>query len=763
MTIKDESPALATVSEDDDDDVELEQPLKPKSTKKKKKKNKSNITESSDEEGDQGDTTKKKKKKKKKNASGGEDDNDEDVTKPKSIKKNKKKPSGDDYGNETSKPKSMIKNKKTFSIDTVATEDTSVTFQAPPSPPKSPRSAIIKKPAVGGQPQQSFRNSGVGPGRGGGGANQQRPQSMRVTGGRNPGPGGGMSSSMHAPQRPGSMRPSGLNGSMHGSGGRGRGRGPGAGLNGSTHGARGRGGLNGGMSGGRGRATGGLNGGSMHGGRGRGGMNTANSYRAPGKPASILRVSSHGQNQRQQSVRGRGSGAVMVNADGSIRHLTPTTKPLLDRDNSVDSFDIDNDLDDDGFANDADDDDDKNNGGTDGRAGFSAMPGMVIEGISKSLRQIMESSSSSGLGLGGVSSHYPGGGGARPGLNRTMSGYSTRSMLTVDYDNSEENRCMACLRYIRILPSTPNEKPLKRRIRIVTWTALFLDLLAAVVAITTYRGVTLCCGEPMMNMAGEFPWDKAIEVMTYIYIVLILMEVLPVVRDGFPFNLFNPLVGFVITFAVFFGDSIVEAAIMWTIEATTVACECYIYKLKSQAYHDRVSRLEKTERDIKKLRTLKKKVKGQFESGRALNVSTHSMKGGGFIIEDDDLSDGDGNSFHDETDDDEGMSQGTDISKIRETKLYRERRVLRESNALDRRHLRYHLIGVCVNVFLVCLSLLLIVTISKNKGLCIVDMEPPNVFKNDQLERCNKCVDVSGICEICDPDGSSQCYYPYGS
>jgi hypothetical protein len=338
-------------------------------------------------------------------------------------------------------------------------------------------------------------------------------------------------------------------------------------------------------------------------------------------------------------------------------------------------------------------------------------------------------------------------------------------MLTVDYDPIDENRCMAFLRYIRILPATPNEKPLKRKIRIGVWVVLGLDLTAAIVAITTYRGVTMCCGEPMMNMAGDFPWGKTIEVVTYIYVFLILLEVLPVVRDGFPFNLFNPVVGFVITFAVFFSDSVVQASVMWAIEALAITGECFIYKWKSQVYEERVKRLEKTENDIKKLRALKKKVKTQFESGRALQVSTHSLRGGGIILEDGSSSDDDlKNSFHDETDlSDDGMSMsaGTDISNIRETKLYRERRLLRESNALDRRHLRYHFIGVCLNLFLACLSLMLIVSIAKNKGLCIVDMEPPNVFKNNQLERCDQCVDVEGICQICEAT-TTQCYYPYG-
>jgi hypothetical protein len=222
------------------------------------------------------------------------------------------------------------------------------------------------------------------------------------------------------------------------------------------------------------------------------------------------------------------------------------------------------------------------------------------------------------------------------------------------------------------------------------------------------------------------------------------------------------LIGFLITFAVFFDSSVVEAAFMWVIEAGAVTCEVYIFRLRSSAYEERVKRLEKTDDEIKHLRATKKKVKQLYESGRILNISHHSV-GSALSLSADDKDD----SFHDETGSNDemtigGKSAGTDISKVRENKLYRERRVLRESNANDRRHLRYHLIGVCVNCFLLGVSLLIICVISKNKGLCIVDMEAPNVFLNNQLEQCFQCQGVQGTCQICHADGSSQCYYPYG-
>ena len=122
----------------------------------------------------------------------------------------------------------------------------------------------------------------------------------------------------------------------------------------------------------------------------------------------------------------------------------------------------------------------------------------------------------------------------------------------------------------------------------------------------------------------------------------------------------------------------------------------------------------------------------------------------------------DDDSFHDETVMDDGAATTvTDISKVRELRLLRERRLLRQSQAVDRRHLRYHLIGVAVNIFLVCVSLMLICAIGRNGGLCFIDMTMPNVFKNDQLDRCYDCQGRSGTCEICDAE-VIQCYYPYG-
>ncbi len=480
------------------------------------------------------------------------------------------------------------------------------------------------------------------------------------------------------------------------------------------------------------------------------------------KPQSILRTSSHrrmtpGSLHRVTpgSLHRTSSAAVVarVNPDGTIT----TTSRDTDLNTSMDGFSSD---DDDEFAL-----------YDESAPMVSDTPGSIIGNMSRSLSKvIMDMSGHSGIqGLGTTDgssrqlngSGRDGVGGGPDGLDRraamtNLSKFqSTRSVLTLDVEWEDDNRFISFLRYIRILAPHPDEKPVKKRIRIFTWLAMVLDFLAAIVAITTYSQATTCCGEPILSIAGSLNWTVAIKVTTYVYICLILLEIIPVVRDGFPFNLLNPMIGFLITFAVFFDDSLFQAVVMWIIEAGAVSCEFYVFRLRSRSYNDRDERLQKTEREIIALRRIKKKVKKQYD----MEMSRKTLD----CASDDDDSLGDDSSFHDETDmEDTGGGAATDISKVRELRLLRERRLLRESQAVDRRHLRYHMIGVVVNIFLVCVSLLLIVAIGKNGGFCIVDMTAFNVFQNNQLERCYQCQGTTGTCEICNADGSSQCYYPYG-
>jgi hypothetical protein len=345
-----------------------------------------------------------------------------------------------------------------------------------------------------------------------------------------------------------------------------------------------------------------------------------------------------------------------------------------------------------------------------------------------------------------------GGADRRANMHDMSASKSVRSLLSVDMEFEGEPLWKQFLRYIRIMAPHPDEKPIKRNIRIFTWLALVFDFLTGLVSITTFSDVAYCCGEPVLSIAGDIDWHLAIQVTVYLYIVLIFAEILPVMREGFPFNLVNPFVGFLITFGMFFDDRILEAVIMWIIEATAVLCEFWVYRLKLRWHRQRQDRLDKSEADIKALKKEKRR--------RRTSNSTHhdhSDSAGS------DLSFDEEGSFHDESFNSKEKEplRPNDVSQIRETRLLRERRLLRQAQSEDTRQLRYHFTGVVFNVGLVFFSLMMISMVGRSGGLCIVDMIPPNIFKTGQLEKCFDCKGEVGPCEVCRDDGTSHCYYPY--
>lgn len=331
---------------------------------------------------------------------------------------------------------------------------------------------------------------------------------------------------------------------------------------------------------------------------------------------------------------------------------------------------------------------------------------------------------------------------------------TTRSQLSADrqtrvFENDPPYKMV--LRYLRILPPYPDEKPNKKWIRRYTWWALVLDFIASMVSITTYNGVTTCCGVPIYSVAANINWDKTIRITTYVYVALIFCEIIPVLHKGIPFNLINPLVGFTIFFAMFFDDRAFEAICMWIIESSAIVLEFMVYRIKSKIYHEREDRLVKVDQDLEAF-----KVEKRNKSKRLISMESDS---------DDSLS---GDSF-DGVEDQRSKSDGSDPSfggnnpKLKEMRWLRERRLLRETQKQARVELRYHFIGVCMNFALVGISLTLVIVIAKNKGVCFVNMQPPKIFSNDQLESCYLCKDhdEDGACEECMDDGTSQCYYPY--
>jgi hypothetical protein len=328
-------------------------------------------------------------------------------------------------------------------------------------------------------------------------------------------------------------------------------------------------------------------------------------------------------------------------------------------------------------------------------------------------------------------------------------GKSMRSLLTIDMEFEEEPRWKQILRYLRIMAPHPDEKPIKKKIRLLIWLSLILDFMTGLVSIANYDQVTYCCGQPILNIAGDINWDLAIQVVIYLYMVIILLEIIPVLREGFPFNLLNPFVGFLITFAMFFKDRIWQAVAMWIIEGSAVLCEFLVYRLKLKWHNQRQERLEKTEKDLVALRRERKR--------RRLTGSTHSLDSASSDLSFEDKS------FHDESagGSSEDFARPKDVSQIRETRLLRERRLLRQAQSEHTKKLRYELGGVSFNIVLALISLIMIIAIARSGGLCIVDMKTPNIFKGGQIDRCYKCKGTEGSCQMCGDDGSSHCYYPY--
>lgn len=704
---------LPTISEDEDEPL-----VKAKSTKTKKKK-KTTI---------EGDVVKKTKKKKSSAASSASEG--KSAVKPKSIKKKKKSTveSSDDEAGATHSPS--------------------------PSPTSSLRvggsaaDPLQRRPSNEGAAQRRRSSGGRGVPPSPGGRAPRRPQSMMHLSSPNRPPNSprtqkaqvALSQSSHpkvpssSSRRPsndkgtptmvgldGSVHPPGIAGQRAPMGGRGmsfaRGRGRGRGR---SFAARGRG---------RGRQAMSMK--HVSGGRASMRPPPPLSRNESANPTSILRSSSH----HRPSTR--------INPDGSLSTVPVTSKSSFEEDNGVDEE----------------------------RPIIDRLPSTLRMGGTST--HSATANSPSGLGGLGASARFGGlaqmksmGKSALGSMGTsfrnktTLSQFaSTRSILTNDQEFLDDPAWKRFLRYIRILPPNHDEKPIKRNIRLMTWAALFCDFLAALVSITTYNGVTYCCDQPILNIAGDIDWHLAIRITTYVYLVMIFAEILPVIREGFPFNLLNPLVGFLITFAVFFDDRILEAVIMWIIEVSAVTCEFAVYRLKIRLFNQREERLRGTDDDLKELKRLRRKRKLQRAKEANGEDDSSDEESSESSFAKDTMS-----SFHDESQFSEESlktEQYVDLSNRRELRLMRDRRILRQTQSEEQRHLRYHFFGVAFNVFLVSISLTVILCIGRSGGLCIRDMEPPNVFKNNQLEKCFDCKETNGECEVCRDDGTSHCYYPY--
>ena len=341
------------------------------------------------------------------------------------------------------------------------------------------------------------------------------------------------------------------------------------------------------------------------------------------------------------------------------------------------------------------------------------------------------------------------------GSSHSNDGSATHFLGHQTSEFKDDNPLQKFLRWIRILPPTRNEPKTHKIIRILIWTTLFLDIIVAIVSITTFDKVTECCGEPIFSVVSTIDWTKAIQIVTYIYIIGIVCEIIPVVRERFPWNLLNPAFGLIISFSVFFDDSRLEAVCMWAFEATAVILEFVIYILKRRLYRESLEHLAQLDKELKpyikedKLR--QKKEQETSKQIKELGLSMHNSMHHNSTCSFDDF-------MYSERE--EGTTPVNSKKNRKEFTLLRKRRQLRQETSDERVKLRYHLFGCVFNLVLVAVALMCIILIARSGGLCIKDLETPNIFLKDQLEKCDACKGSTGVCEICTAE-TTQCYYPY--
>ena len=252
-------------------------------------------------------------------------------------------------------------------------------------------------------------------------------------------------------------------------------------------------------------------------------------------------------------------------------------------------------------------------------------------------------------------------------------------------------------------------------LRVLHQLSLLADLSAAIVAIVQFNEVAYCCDEPILNFGNiNLPWERLIQVLTYCYLFIVLVEIYPVITKGFPFNIVNPTLGFIITIAMFFDDSKTEALIMWSIETFAVLCEYGIYCFKSYQrtwLNREVDRLAQL--------TIPKEKRRRASNDNVVASETQQLE------------------------------YRQEYFKLKLEQKFSEKTFW---------YLRF---GCYLNIIMVCCILVMIIFISKAGGLCIDGNQVPNLFDPNQLARCIACDEPDKECQVCS-DGVRMCYFPYG-
>lgn len=173
----------------------------------------------------------------------------------------------------------------------------------------------------------------------------------------------------------------------------------------------------------------------------------------------------------------------------------------------------------------------------------------------------------------------------------------------------------------------------------------------------------------------DLNWDILFRVVTALYIVLVLAEIIPVIKKGMPFNIVNPTIGFIITIGMFFDDSIAEAVAMWVIEALAIFFEFLVYRVNARIFretNDRLKQIDESLENVKKSRRLILETSRHNSRYYSSQNSTDDMEMNGrksplgskilhqYDGDSDSGDDGDslsGHSFGDDDDDDDDFSE----------------------------------------------------------------------------------------------------------
>jgi hypothetical protein len=139
----------------------------------------------------------------------------------------------------------------------------------------------------------------------------------------------------------------------------------------------------------------------------------------------------------------------------------------------------------------------------------------------------------------------------------------------------------------------------------------------------TYDGVTGCCDVPIFAILAlaNTNWDILFRIITYIYMTLIIIEILPVFQKGLPINLINPVLGFTITFAMFFNFRIFEVVTMWVIEAIAVVFEVLVLRLKVQEFKAGEKRVNAVQRERRRGRIAQSELLRYHYIGNIINCT----------------------------------------------------------------------------------------------------------------------------------------------